>query len=112
MIEHFLLRAEDADAVELIRTTRGHHLDLLALLHHAVFDAHENHNAQVRVVPAVDQHGFQRLFRITLGWRQKRDDAFENGFDIQARLRRHADCMRSIDADDVFDLLFDAIGVG
>ncbi len=59
--QHFLLRAEDADALHLIVAAGGHHLHLLAALEHALFDAHQHHDAEIGVVPAIDEHGLERL---------------------------------------------------
>ena len=78
----------------------------------AVDDAHEHDDAEISVIPAVDQHRFQRLCAVALRRRQAFDDGFENGFDIEAGLGRNADGVRRVDADHVLDLLLDAVGVG
>ena len=50
----------DGDAIELIDGARGHHADALALLHHAIDDAHEHDDAEIGIVPAIDQQRLER----------------------------------------------------
>ena len=54
------LRREEADALDVIGGVGAHHADALALLHHAVDDAHQHHDAEIDVVPAIDQQRLQR----------------------------------------------------
>ena len=61
MVEHFLLGTEDADSFDLIACVRRHQRDALALLQVAVDDAYEHDDAEIRVVPAVDEHRLQGL---------------------------------------------------
>ena len=51
-------RGEDANTVHRIGDARGHHPDLLTLLQLAMLDPDQRHDAQIGIVPAVDQ---QRL---------------------------------------------------
>ena len=59
-VEYFDLGPHAADAVDQVAGAGLHELDLLALADAAVDDAHEDDDAQIGVVPAVDQHGFER----------------------------------------------------
>src|SRR5262249_28378221 len=84
----------------------------LALLQAAVDDAGEHDNTEVRVVPAVDQHGLQRLRRVAFRGRQALDNGFKHGFDVEARFGRDPDSCRRIDTDNILDLLLDAVFIG
>ena len=64
------LRAEHAEAVDLVDARRLHHADLLAHLQHAVEHPHQHHHAEVGVVPGVDQQRLQRRGLVALGRRQ------------------------------------------
>src|SRR6185369_1435356 len=61
------LGAEDADAVDEVGGASGHELDLGALADAAVDDADEDDNAEIGVVPAVDEHGLQGRGCVALG---------------------------------------------
>jgi hypothetical protein len=106
------LGGKDADAVEFIGGVGRHHADLLALLYRAVDDADEDDDAQIGVVPAVDEQGLQRGVDVALGRRQAVDDGFEHRVDAEAGLGRDLERVGRIDADDVLDLRLDARDVG
>ena len=57
------LRREHADAVDVVGRVGAHHADALALLQHAVDDAHQHDDAEIEVVPAVDQQRLERSRR-------------------------------------------------
>ncbi|MNS92217.1 hypothetical protein D3C72_1263450 [compost metagenome] len=57
-IDH--LRGQHTDALDAVFRARTHHADLLTLAQHAVDDAHENHDAEIGVVPAINQQRLQR----------------------------------------------------
>ena len=61
------LGREDADAVELVGGAGGHHADALALLDGAIDDADEDDDAEIGVVPAVDQQRLERRLMSPLG---------------------------------------------
>ncbi len=63
------LGAHAADAVDQVGRARGHELDLLALLQDAVDHADQDDDAEVGVVPAVDEHRLQRRVAVALGRR-------------------------------------------
>ena len=56
--------AEGADAVDAVERAGLHHPDAVALAQRAVEDADEDDDAEVGVVPAVDQHRLQRRGRV------------------------------------------------
>ncbi len=61
------LGAEHADAVDLVIGAGAHHADLVwPFLQHAVDDAHQHDDAEIGVVPAVDQQRLQRRGRVAL----------------------------------------------
>ena len=49
------LGRKHADAINLIGGVDADHADALALLEHAIDDAHEHDHAEIEVVPAIDQ---------------------------------------------------------
>ena len=106
------LRREEADALDVIGGVGAHHADALALLHHAVDDAHQHDDAEIDVVPAVDQQRLQRRVAVALRRRQARDDGFQHVGDAEAGLGRDHHRVGGVDADHVLDLLLDLVGLG
>ncbi len=104
--------AEDADAVHRVERARRHHADAVVLAQAAVDDAHEDDNAEVGVVPAVDEHGLERRVGVALGGRQPGDDGLEHVVDAEAGLGGDEHGVGGVDADDVLDLLAHAVGFG
>ena len=104
--------AEDAEAVDRGRARRSHHADAVALAEDAVDDADEDDDAEVGVVPAVDQHGLERRVAVALGGGQAGDDGLEHVGDAEAGLGGDEDGVGGVDADDVLDLLLHAVGLG
>ena len=72
------LGREHADAVDVVGGVGAHHADALALFHHAVDDAHQHHDAEIGVVPAIDQQRLQRRVAVALRRRQAGDDGFQH----------------------------------
>ena len=60
------LGREHADAVDLVGRVGAHHADALALLQGAVDDAHQHDDAEIGVVPAVDQQRLQGRVAVAL----------------------------------------------
>ncbi len=58
--EDFKLGPHTADAVHQMFGAGGHELDFLAFLDDAIDDADQDDDAEIGVVPAIDQHGFKR----------------------------------------------------
>ena len=107
-IVHF--RREHSNSFDVIARIGTHHRDVGALFQNTVHDADQHDDAEIGVIPAIDQHGFQRRRLIAL-WRwQTGDNGFENAFDIDARFRRDRHRIRGIKANNILDLLLDAIG--
>ena len=86
---------------------------------HAVFDAHftvdhadKNDNAQIRVIPAVDQHRFQRGVTVAFGRRQFLHNRFERFLDADAGFGGDLDRVGGVDADDILDLFGNAVTFG
>ena len=90
-----------------------HELDLQALAERAVDDAHEDHHAEIGIVPAVDDHrACSGASRLPVGGGMRRDDGFEHFGDAEPRLRAGEDRVGGVDADDVFDLVADLFRLG
>ena len=106
------LRREEADALDVIGGVGAHHADALALFHHAVDDPDQHHDAEIDVVPAVDQQRLQRGVAVALRRRQPVDDGFQHVVDAEAGLGRNHHRVGGIDADHVLDLLLDLVGFG
>ena len=95
-----------------------HELDAEALLQDAVDHAHEDDDAEVGVVPGIDEAGGQRRVAVARGRRDARDDRFEHVLHADAGLGAGEDRAaglpgaRGLDADDLLDLLGDPLGLG
>jgi len=106
------LRAETADPVDQMHRAGLHELDLLALFQDAVDHAHQDDDAEIRIVPAVDQHRLQRRLRVAAGRRDLGDDRLEDLDDAYPGLRRREHRLGCIDADHVLDFLAHLLGLG
>ena len=106
------LRAEHADAVDFIMRVGAHHADAQALADDAVDDPHQHDDAEIGVVPAIDQQRLQRRRLVALGRRQAVDDRLQHEVDVEAGLGRNRHRLGRVEADHVLDLLPDAIGLG
>ncbi len=106
------LRREEADALDVIGRVGAHHADALALLHHAVDDADQHDDAEIDVVPAIDQQRLQRRIAVALRRRQAGDDGFQHVGHAQAGLGRDHHGVGGVDADHVLDLLPYLLGLG
>ena len=70
-------------------------------------------DAEIGVVPGVDDERLQRRVGLALRRRQACDDRLQHVVDARAGLGRdHAAASRGVEADDVLDLLPDAVGLG
>ena len=74
--------------------------------------AHQHDDAEIGVVPAVDQQRLQRRGLVALRRRQARDDGFEHALDIEAGLGRDGDGVGRVEPDHLLDLLPDALRLG
>jgi hypothetical protein len=106
------LGAEGADAVDQMLGAAGHELDVLALADRAVDDADQDDDAEIGVVPAVDEHRLQRRGAVALGRRDAGDDRFQHLADADAGLGGGEHRVVGGEADDVLDLLADLVGLG
>ena len=106
------LGRQHADAVDLVDRAGAHHADLHALAEPAVLDPGEDHDAEIGVVPAVDEQRLERGVDLALGRRQARDDRLQHVLDALAGLGRDHERVVGGEADDVLDLLADALGLG
>ena len=111
-VHHLALRPRHADALRRVGGVGGDKLDLLALAQFAVDDAHQHHDAEIGVVPAVDEQRLQRRVAIAFRRRQAVDDSFQHIGNAKAGLRRDHHRVGRVDADNVLDLLLDALGLG
>ena len=113
LVDIELVGGEDAGALDEVFRAGAHHADGLALLQHAVDDADQHDDAEIGVVPAVDQHGLERRLGVALARRRQLvDDGFEHVGDAEAGLGRDQHGLGGVDADDLLDLLADALGLG
>jgi hypothetical protein len=60
------LRVKNADLFDLLHCAGRHHADFHAARQYTVDDADENHDAQIGVIPAVDEQRLQRRFAFAL----------------------------------------------
>ena len=103
---------ENADLVDLVGRAGLHHAHDLAGLKHAVEDANQHHDAQIGVVPRIDQQGFQGRGGVALRRRQAGDDGFQHIVDADAGLGAAKHRVRGVQADDILDLLAHPLGLG
>ena len=87
-------------------------MDFLALADHAVDDADQDDDAEVGVVPAVDEHRLQRRAAVALGRGDALDDRVEHFLDADARLGAGHDRVRGVEPDHFLDLGADLFGLG
>ncbi len=106
------LGAEDADAIDLVMRVGPHHADAHALLEGAVEDAHQHDDAEIGVIPAIDQQRLQGRRLVALGRRQALDDRLQHEIDVEAGLGGDRHRLGCVEADDILDLLLDAVGLG
>ncbi len=76
-----------------------------ALPEDAVDDAHEDDDAEIGVVPAVDEHRLQRARGVALRGRDLGDDRVEHFLDADAGLGAGEDGFAGVEPDDLLDLL-------
>ena len=112
LVDRRQLRREHADAVDFVGRVGAHHADALALLQDAVDDAHQHDDAEIGVVPAVDQQRLERRVAVALRRRQAGDDRLQHLRHACAGLGRDHDRVRGVEADHVLDLLLDLFGLG
>jgi hypothetical protein len=106
------LGAEDADLLDLIGGVGVEQLDALAFADVAVDDAGQHHDAEIGVIPGIDQQRLERRIAIAFRRRQALDDGLQHLGHADAGLGRDLQRARGVDADDVLDLLADAVGLG
>ena len=78
----------------------------------AVDQPHQHDDAEIGVVPGIDQQRLQRRALVALGRRQAGDDRLQHQIDVEAGLGRDRHRLRGVEADHVLDLLLDALGLG
>ena len=105
-------RREHAHPVDLVVGLGGHHPDLVALLEDAVADAHQHHDAEIRVVPRIDQHRLERRVALADRGGEALDDGLQHVGDAEAGLGRDQHGMLGVDADHVLDLLLHPVRLG
>ena len=97
------LGAHAAHPVDQVLGAADHELDLLALPDHPVHDPHQNDDAEIRIIPAVDQHRFQRRVAIALGRWDARDDGLKYLIHANAGLGAGENRVRGVQPDHFFD---------
>ena len=107
-----LIRAEDADLADLRRDAVRHEAHGVAdpdgAVHDADVDDHAAEDVELRVEDERPKGG--ALFRLRRG--NARDDGLQHLVDVQPRLRADGDVVVRGDAEEVLDLLRDALHVG
>ena len=110
-VDHLHGGAEHADAVDVMDRAVGEKLDPLALLQPPVDDAHQNDDAEIAVIPGIDQHRLQGRVLVPFGGGQVVHDGFERFGDALPGLGRDLNGPRSVDPDHVLDLFGDAVAI-
>lgn len=107
-----MLRGEDTDAVDQVHLPGGLDQNLVALLHAAMAHTHQRDHAQVVVEPGVDDQRLQRCIDLAGRRRDGLHQAFEHLVHAHATLGTAGHRVGGVDADDLLDLVLDAIRVG
>ena len=100
------------DAVDMVRRPGAHEADLLALADGAVLDPDQGDDAEVGVVPAVDDQRLEHGAGIARGCRQAVDDGLQDLVDAEPGLGRDHQGVGGVETNDVLDLLLDPVGLG
>ena len=108
-IDHLWL--EHGKPVNLVGRAGAHHLDQIALLDHAVDDADQNHNAEVRVIPAIDQHRLERCVAVALRGRKTLHNRLQHIGNTQTAFGGNRNRILRVNADHVLDVFLDPLGV-
>jgi len=107
-----VFRGEHAHAVDQVHLAGGLDQDLVAFLDAAVAHAHQRDHAQVVVEPGVDDQRLQRRLDIAFRRGDGLYQALENLVDAHAALGTAGHGVGGVDADDLLDLVLDAIRIG
>ena len=105
-------RAQVADLEDLVLRAGGHEADLHVAPDRALHHAHEDDDAAVGVILAVEHERLQRRVRVALRGGDVVDDAVEHGLNVDALLGGDLRRVHGGDADDVLDLGLGAVRVG
>ena len=100
-----------ADLEDLVLRAGGHEADLHVAPDRALHHAHEDDDAAVGVILAVEDERLQRRVRVALRGGDIVDDAVEHGLNVDALLGADLRRVERGDADDVLDLGFGAVRV-
>ena len=106
------LGREHAHVLDAVDGVGGHHADAFALAERAIDHAHQHHDADVVVEPAVDDHRPRRAVGLAARRRHAGDHGFEDLVDAHAGLGAAGDRVVGVDADHVLDLGLGVVGVG
>ena len=79
---------------------------------HAVLDPHQDDDAEIGVVPAVDQQRLERRLGVARRRRQAGHQRFEHLVDVEPGLGRDQQRVRGVEPDHILDLLLDPVGLG
>ena len=90
----------------------GHEAHFVFQFQAAVFHADEHHHADIVVEPRIDNHSLQRRVFVAFGGGDFGHDFFQHVFHAQPGFGRAGYCAHRVDADDVFNFLRHAVGVG
>ena len=111
LVDHLALGPRYADPFDLVGPAGRHQLDPLALADLAIDDAQQHDDAEIGIVPAVDEERLQRRVAVALGRGQAVDDRLQHIGHAEAGLGRDLDRVRGVEPDHVLDLLADAFGL-
>ncbi len=106
------LRRKDADLLDRVHRTGGHHAHALAAPQAAVLHPDQRHYAEIRVVPAIDQQRLERCLGIALRRRQAGDEGFQHLVDIEPGLGADHHRVGCVQPDHLLDLLAHPLGLG
>lgn len=101
---------KNTDLINGINCVIGHHADLHFFADNAVMNPNQNDDAEIAVIPTVNQQGFQRRIYIADRRRQAGDDGFKEIVNAESGFSRCFDGFRCVYADNIFYLFLTRSG--
>ena len=95
-----------------MRSAGGHHADPLSAPQPAILDPHEDDDAEILIVPAVDEQRLQRRIGVARGRRQPGHERLEHVGNAEAGLGADHHRIVGGQADHILDLLLDPLRLG
>ena len=111
-VDHFHLRTENSNTVNMMGCVIGHKLNPFTLFQLPIDDPHQDDHAQIRIIPAVHQHRFQRCIDVALRRGQTVHDGLKGFNNPLTGFSRNPNSLTRINPDHIFNLLCHPVAIG